>query len=161
MGSGSGVRRTRIGRAGMATVWACAALAPAGCLPDLPTLPEASDPSDPRVRFAEPVVWVSEPAENGTMQRSELFSEQGAPVHFEGMFEPGHDLHLMAVREQAPNVGFYIVQVPITDTLSPGPAYIQSSPAILFNTHRIRLKLRLRDPDGGIVSIDSVNVNLR
>ena len=67
----------------------------------------------------------------------------------------------MAAREQAPDLGFYIVQLPITDTVSPGPAYVQSSPALLFNTHRIRLKLRLRDADGAVVSIDSVNVNLR
>jgi hypothetical protein len=95
------------------------------------------------------------------MLRSELFSEQGAPVYFEGEFEPGGDLHLLAAREQAPDLGFYIVQLPITDTVSPGPAYVQSSPALLFNTHRIRLKLRLRDADGAVVSIDSVNVNLR
>lgn len=160
MASRSGVRRVEGGRAGLLTVLTCAVAAGA-CLPELPTLPQASDPSDPRVRFADPVVWVADPAENGTIRRSELFSEQGAPVYFEGMFEPGHDLHLMAVREQSPNVGFYIVQVPITDTVSPGPAYIQSSPAILFNTYRIRLKLRLRDGDGAVVSIDSVNVNLR
>lgn len=132
-----------------------------GCLPELPTLPQASDPSDPRVRLSDPVVWVSSPTENGIMHRDDLFSEQGAPVYFEGTFKPGQDLHLLAAREQAPDLGFYIVQVPITDTVSPGPAYIQSSPAILFNTYRIRLKLRLRDADGSIVSIDSVNVNLR
>lgn len=160
MGPRFGFGRAQGSRAGPLTGLLCAAVA-TGCLPELPTLPQASDPSDPRVRFSEPVVWVSSPAENGTIQRSALFSEQGAPVYFEGMFEPGHDLHLMAVRVQAPDLGFYIVQVPITDTVSPGPAYIQSSPAILFNTHRIRLKLRLRDPDGGVVSIDSVNVNLR
>ncbi len=131
------------------------------CIPQLPTYPEASDPSDPRVRFSEPVVWVSDPQDNGVILREALFSAEGAPVEFEGAFKPGQELHLLAARIQTPNLGFFIVRMPVTDTVSPGPAFIQSSPAILFNTHRIRLKLRLRDADGSVVSIDSVNVNLR
>ena len=132
-----------------------------GCLGEIPTLPRSDNPSDPRIRLSTPVVWITDPMDNGVIQRSELFSETGAAVFFDGEFTPGRELHLMAVREQAPNVGFFILRIPITDTVSPGPAFIQSSPAILFNTHRIRLRLRLRDADGGVVSVDSVNVNLR
>lgn len=131
------------------------------CLPDLPTRVALEDASDPRIRLSTPVVWVSSPEEGGSIQRAELYSEKGAPVFFEGAFRPGQELHLLAARIETPDLGFHILRIPVTDTVSPGPAFVQSSPAMLVNTYKIRLKLRLRDVDGSVVSIDSVNVNLR
>lgn len=146
---------------GRMTFLTVASLAAAACLPQLPTLPEAKDPSDPRIRLSTPVVWVSDPKDKGTMKRSDLYSSVGAPVRFDGVFTPGTELHLMAARIQTPDLGFHILRIPVADTVSPGPAYVQGSPAILVNTYQIRLKLRLRDADGSVISIDSVDVNLR
>lgn len=132
-----------------------------GCLPDFPTAPTVENPGDPTPRFSDPRVWISDPEDNGIVRRAELFSSAGVAIMFEGEFKPGHELHLLAARVESPDFGFFITVIPITDTLSPGPAFIQSSPTIVGNSDRIRLKLRLRDDQNLLVSIDSVTLRLR
>jgi len=132
-----------------------------GCLPDFPTVPTVDNPGDPTPRFSEPKVWVSDPEDNGIVRRTELFSGDGVPIMFEGEFKPGQELHLLAARVESANIGFFITIIPVTDTVSPGPIHIRSSPTVIGNSERIRLKLRLRDDQNLLVSIDSVTLRLR
>ena len=130
------------------------------CLPDFPTLPDIENPSDPIPRYNFPVVWISDPMENGIVKRDDLFGE-GAMVNFQGDFKPGEELHLVASRTETPDVGFFIQIIPVTDSLSPGPAKVIGSPTLVNNSARIRFKLRVRDVRKQLLSIDSVTVNLR
>ncbi|MGI9629155.1 MAG: hypothetical protein ACR2QM_20195 [Longimicrobiales bacterium] len=132
-----------------------------GCIPDPPTRVTLDNPSDPTPRFDDPVVWVSNPEDNGTVEKSALFSGEGAPVEFDGIFTPGYEIQLLAARVESTHVGFHIQKIPVTDTVSPGPVFIRGSPALIGNSFQIRVYLRLRDLQAELVSIDSVTLRLR
>lgn len=111
------------------------------------------DPSGP------PLVYITAPQDGQVLPKSLWLNGSGVQVTYGGQFLQGHDLRVLAYLDFATSpatLPFHVTDF-VIDGTPPGALFIRGQPDQFREAIGVTILLEIHDPQGYLISVDSVN----